>query len=801
MTRQGSWQYPAFARNLLGNVTIMFAVLAMGGIAQARPFPQDAPDFKDFLRKNCFDCHEGSESEASLDLSQISYELTDQETFDRWVRVYDRVERGEMPPPDASQPRKSTRRHFLATLDASLLHVDRLRTKAWGRVRARRLNRIEYENTVRQLLGIDIPLQHWLPEDARVQGFETVAEGQQISQHLLAKYLEAADAALDEATRRAASDDTYPVRKFGVRDIGNRRVASRQPQPLGDEVVSWSAAQPFHGRIPKTTVRESGWYRVSVRARGVNAPEGRGVWTSVRSGVCFARAPLMYWVGAFEAGTEPATHEFVAWIEQGHMLEVRPADATLRRLNFQQVSRGGKLSEGVPGVAITWIQMERIHTAGTAAQTRRILFGTLDPQQLDSTLPEGLVAWDEIESPLRHFARRAFRRPVEDGELAPYLEFVKSVLADGSTVRDGLRAGYRALLCSPRFLYFQEKPGPLDDHAIASRLSYLLWSSMPDQELSRLADQGKLRQADTYAAQVQRLLNDARAEAFYRDFTDQWLNLREIEFTTPDQRLYREFDQILQWSMLQETRSYLKELVHHDLSVTHLVDSDFTMLNERLARHYGIPGVQGEQMRRVALQPADQRGGVMTHASVMKVTANGTTTSPIVRGVWVMEKLLGEEAPPPPANVPAIEPDIRGAKTIREQLAKHRSQQECAVCHAKIDPPGFALEAYDVIGGYRERYRVSGRGPRKGPKVDTSYQMADGRQFADTRQFKDILLAEPEKLARSFAAQVAVYGTGATLTYADRRILEQIVQASKDSRFGVRTLIEKVVSSPIFLQK
>ena len=311
---------------------------------------------------------------------------------------------------------------------------------------------------------------------------------------------------------------------------------------------------------------------------------------------------------------------------------------------------------------------------------------------------------------MRGFLPRAFRRSISDDDMRPYLELVGTALDEGQPFEQAMRAGLKMALCSPRFLFLTERPGKLDDFALASRLSYFLWSSMPDEELLEAARRGGLAQPDVLHGQVERMLKSPRAAAFTENFLGQWLNLRQINFTTPDKQLYPEFDDLLEWSMVRETHLFFEELLRHDLSVLNFVDSDFTMLNERLARHYGIAGVLGLEFRKVALRPEYHRGGVLTQGSVLKVTANGTTTSPVVRGVWVLDRILDKPPKPPPADVPKVEPDIRGATTIREQLAKHREIASCASCHKQIDPPGYALENYDPIGGWRERYRAKARG-------------------------------------------------------------------------------------------
>jgi hypothetical protein len=310
------------------------------------------------------------------------------------------------------------------------------------------------------------------------------------------------------------------------------------------------------------------------------------------------------------------------------------------------------------------------------------------------------------------------------------------------------------------------------------------------------------------------MLADGKAERLVRNFVGQWLDLRRIDETTPDKRLYPEHDELLQVSMIAETEHFFKELLERDLSVTNFIDSDFSILNERLARHYGIEGVTGQAFRHVQLPPDSHRGGVLTQASVLKVTANGTNTSPVIRGVWVMDNLLGQPVPPPPPDVPAVEPDIRGAVTIREQLAKHRQLAECASCHRKIDPAGFALENFDVIGGWREQYRSLAAGDKvkvkvdglnvkyfHGRTVDPGDVLADGRKFANKDELKTLLLSDHDHISRCVAEKLLIYATGAGPQFADRQVIEDIVVKARERDRGLRTILHEVVQSPAFLNK
>ena len=395
--------------------------------------------------------------------------------------------------------------------------------------------------------------------------------------------------------------------------------------------------------------------------------------------------------------------------------------------------------------------------------------------------------------------------------MAPYLGLVERTLAEGRRFEEGLRIGLQAVLCSPEFLFLgdpEHRPGePLDDWALASRLSYFLWSTMPDEVLLAEAAAGRLRDPGVLDRQVERMLGDPRAAAFTENFTGQWLDLRLIDFTTPDEELYPEFDELLHLSMVEETERFFQEILDNDLSLLNFVDSGFSMLNSRLADHYGIGGVDGLEFRRVSLPADSKRGGVLTHASVLRITANGTNTSPVLRGVWVLENILGQPAPPPPPGVGAVEPDTRGATTIREQLDLHRNVPSCASCHVRIDPPGLALESFDVIGGWREHYRsmmgtgvavdaeIEGKRVRYklGQPVDSTGSMPDGAAFSDIDGFKRLLLRDRDQIARGLTRKLYIYASGRELGFADRDIIEGILDRVRAEDYGFRTLIHEIV--------
>jgi hypothetical protein len=424
----------------------------------------------------------------------------------------------------------------------------------------------------------------------------------------------------------------------------------------------------------------------------------------------------------------------------------------------------------------------------------------------------------DAERLLRSFLKKAYRRPVAETDARRFLALYDDQFRQGHGFTRSLLSAYTAVLASPGFVFVEEKPGRLDDHALATRLALFLWNSAPDDMLRALADRGELGNPAVLRAQTERMLADSKSRRFVEAFTDYWLDLRKIDDTSPSTTLYNDYelDDPLKLAALEETRLFFAELLRADLPARNVVASDFTFLNERLADHYGINGVSGVAFRKVALPPDSVRGGLMTQASVLKVTANGTTTSPVLRGHWITERILGLEILPPPPSVEAVEPDIRGAVTIRQQLDKHRANASCASCHRKMDPPGFALESFDVMGGYRTRYRavsdkvapVTGYGMNGQAfqfhlalPVDSAGELPDGRPFNDVRELKKLLAGDEMSIARNLARQLTVFATGAPVRFSDRDEAEKILAAAKPGRYGVRSLVHAVVQSDLFRNK
>ena len=571
------------------------------------------------------------------------------------------------------------------------------------------------------------------------------------------------------------------------------------------------------------------------------------------------------WLGLFDVPSlESRIDEYTGWFDVNEELVFDIGTPTGFEKNtgrFPHDSKGSCAAYTGPGIALDWFEVEGPLFDQWPPQSHQALFGDLpirkfpadagflppkrEPVRQRSRSPavrpqNGSIPKDEREPPLETvaseeplvdaarllglFLPRAFRRPVPPEEVQAYVGIVARAMDTHACFEDAMKETYKTALCSTDFLFVGEAASDearagrmwLTDRAIAERLALWFWNSVPDQELLALANEGRLHLPENLRKQTDRLLADPRSDRFIADFTDQWLDLRKIDASQPDPPLYPEAREHLKQSMIAETRAYLRELIATDESVTHLVRSDFAMLNQSLAEHYRIPDVTGSAIRRVPLPEGCPRGAFLTQAAVLKVTANGSVTSPVTRGVWVNERILGHHIPPPPAGVPTIDPDTRGAKTIREQLVKHRADDRCAGCHAKIDPPGFALESFDVIGGYRDRYRslnkgdslidfnfASGWNPRVrlNLPVDASGQMPSGERFDGITSFQTLVLDKPEALAANMVRQLLMYATGSGIHYSDRREIDRIVAEARASDYGVRSLIDAIVQSQFFLTK
>ena len=870
----------------------MLALLPLSALHSATKAQPDA-SVHAFFEEHCVECHDSETKKGGLDLTTLKLDAAG---FETWVKVHDRVCSGEMPPAKKPRPAAKDLDAAMASLSKELIAADKSREQRDGRSRLRRLNRVEFENTLRDLLALPaLKVKDSLPEDGKSHGFDRLAGALDMSFVHMESYLAAVDKALNEAlcpfverppVFKYRAYLTENNRKDGKECEGSVGLAIGNKTAIGligmkrDEKLIADTAHHLTDGEPKanaigmfrhedadfrwtmTAIEPviSGWHHLRVSGYSFGW-DGKEVVPTERHGA-------LGW-GVFAKGehygtvdlppNKPAERDITAWIERGGGM-MHGTDDFLRIIaasceNFRDYAFGknkdvvGPMSPA-PGVAVEWVEIEGPLYDTWPPASHRALFGDLPvkewtkdsgvPKPAQQTWPRGNphsmpkdiygergdkrpVVYVESKEPskdserlLRSFLRRPLRRAVTDAEVAEYVAKVTTRLAAGAAFQDAMIAVYREVLTSPDFMLLREPAGRLDDHALASRLSYFLWSTLPDEELAALADKHQLSKSATLRAQTERMLKDKRAERFVENFTGQWLALRELNANQPDKKLYPEFMPWLSEAMLMESRAFFAELLKHDLGVKHFVQSDFAMLNEPLAHLYGIEGVRGWDMRRVAVPAGSVRGGFLTQAAVLKTTANGTTTSPVKRGAFVMDKILGIVPTPPPPDTGAIEPDVRGTTTIRAQLDKHRRNATCAGCHAKMDPYGFALESFDVVGEWRGQYRAMGGAGRDedrklvnghrieyhaGLPVDCTGQLPDGRPFKDANELRTMLAADPERLARAFVGQLVTYATGAEISFADRSAVERIVKDAEGKNYGLRTLLLAVVESELFQSK
>jgi hypothetical protein len=796
---------------------ILAAVLCSAGRTDP-PAPKAAAGITDasargHIARYCHTCHSGAKPKGGVALDTLTAELNDRANRNLWSRALEQMKSGNMPPEGKPAPSARELQSLQEWLTGRMAQAEVDQRATQGRATARRLNRVEYQNTVRDLLGITLELKELLPPDATANGFDTSGDAHHVSPFLMESYLEAADKALNFTITNSPKPPPLIKKRYTLKDERIVKISTesvyRQEQ---DALVMFSSSHWNTITVGQFYPPDRGKYRIRISAQAVQSA-GRPVAFRVDVGPMLMGTKNHLW-SYFDAPADRVqVFEFVDHFEARDHFRISPYGLA----TAQTVDKIGADKYTGPGLAVQWVEVEGPLHDTWPPESHTRLFGVLHqgPAPLrDNTQRVEVISKNpeaDAANVLRTFARRAFRRTVTDDDIKPYLAIVRKRLAEKYSFESAVRVALKGMLVSPEFLFLRERPGQLDDFALASRLSYFLWSSMPDEPLLQLAGARKLHRPEVLREQVERMLNSPQAHQFTENFCGQWLGLRDIDFTAPDYRLYPEFDDALKVAFLDEAHLFFHELIKHDLSVVNVIHSDFTFLNGRLAKHYGIPGLDGFAMRKLTLPPNSHRGGVLTMGGVLKVSANGTNTSPVVRGAWVLDRILGEPPAPPPAGVPAVEPDIRGATTIREQLAKHRSTPACNACHAKIDPPGFALENYDVIGGWRTHYRSVGNGREvlidgrrmpyaEGKTVDPSGEFR-GEQFANIDDLKRILLKDKDQLTRALAEKLVTYATGAAPSALDKPEIEAIVRAARDKNHGVRTLIHEVVQSKLFRYK
>ena len=804
----------------------------------AKPMPVD------FLNKYCYDCHGEKKQKADRRFDFLTGSVEDFKQQELWQEILDQLNLGEMPPEDESQP---SVREKLAVVELITQGLADAREKFAGKgshTVFRRLNKFEYTNTISDLLGLNT--ESWnpaadFPADVVVDGFDNDGAELVTSGLLLEKYFPAAE----EAIVRATSFGDKPESKLYTQKSPfyfKGKESKGLPKLFQVDRYRFVPETPYtdlYGRyfrgghlgflpLRRTEgVPESGNYTIRVKASAVSRTHSYGKIlddfrngdplvmgfasvdrkgsTSVGVGNVTKSVPLT----SFElSGAEPEWFEWTGYLEKGYEVEVRFRNGTAaaKRLVRLLLNKADEFPEFKPfaemkatgdGGLNRWhgtlkayrgprlrvweIQVEGPHIEEWPPRGHGTLYGELEPEKLGPR---------EIENQLIKFAKLAFRRPPVEGELEPILEMVRAKLEEGLSPLQSLQLGFQTILSAPGFLYLKEGEGDLADYALASRLSYFLWSSMPDSELFDLAEQGKLKDPETLSAQVDRMLADPKSKRLTSNFLRVWLELDNIGKMPPSKEFVSFYRDNLESAMRRETELLFEHVLRNNLPPRELLAANYSFLNRELAEHYGMSGLKGNEFRKVSLSGI-QRGGLLGHGSFLTASANGVDTSPVVRGIYVMNKLLDYTPPPPPDDVPEIEPDVTGATTLREQLVKHRADATCSQCHNKIDPAGFALENFDAIGAWREKY------DRK-LEVDSSGKLPGGQTFSSVDEFRNLLVAKEETFVRCLTKKLLTYAIGRQLNSGDRPAIDQMVKGMAGSGKGLRDLVHLIVLSHPF---
>lgn len=825
MTGNTSTQTPpglGFARHAvlrLGGLLALGAALSVGAAAPAASSDFDkavAP----FLAEHCHRCHDEKKHKGEFRVDNLSRDFLAGTSANKWAEVLDRVSSGEMPPKGEKKPTAAEAAHVAEWLAARLKEGEAARLAKRERVSFHKLTREEYAHTVRDLLGVEFDYADptGLSEDDAWNGFERIGSVMSLAPSHVEKYLAAADMVLAEAfpdspdpkARKAAPKpglNRY-LRGIDLRTPSNQ--AEIEAAGLADKVRvdMWpghdlTRASP--GRIPV-----AGYYKLRVQLSGLKPKNGRAPHLSVYA-VNLDR--MLHEQDVIAPEDKPIVVEFTTHLP-ADSLNVRFSNDTPGPSNLPRSGRAGNRAFfSVKDGRLPW-QMKLTDEEGEPLYPFLIVdwlewTGPIQPEGLTFAQREYLPASaDGARTSVAKFVERAFRRPVTTEEVDRFARVAEKELKSGEKLESAMKAAFQAVLCSKEFLYLVEGRSAaqanarLTDFELASRLSYFLWSSMPDEALLAAARAGKLHEPAELRAQVKRMLADAKGRHFAESFARDWLQLRQVGKFAPDKKLYPDYDSWLEKSMVRESVEFFREVLTKNLTLREFLDSNWTMVNARLAEHYGLPEALGSEFRRVSLTPDSQRGGVLTHAATLSLTSDGQRHRPVHRGKWVMETILGKSPPPPPANVPAIEPTpaTQPKATLRMKLDAHKSNEHCAACHAKIDPLGLAFDNFDAIGRWRTE-EVVGDGVGANPKVDATGELIDGRKFSGAADFKKLLLADLDKFNAAFVEKLATFALRRVMTVSDRDALAEIARQGKSADYRLAALVEALAGSELFQRR
>ena len=748
-------------------LSVAACLLVWASFPTAGQSPEDfSKSVLPLLTGTCVQCHNDQLASGGLNVASLNTAASLVQHREEWEKILRRVQAGEMPPTGVAKPSDATVRAFTNAIQAEFDRADAAIKPDPGRVTARRLNRKEYSNTIRDLLGVDFRAEKYFPTDDSGDGFDNIGEILTVSPVLMEKYLSAAE----RIARWAISTELPPkpiVDEYHQRDRKIRR-------------VDQSTIEAIH------RVEYAGDYTVRFGLPGERAPDGKPI-------------TLNLWMdGALltskQIETKPSGLVYFDPYSEEEVKVYLPVGDHVFRAGFTNDDFVKNLASGDLYNNRKNKFLNSIVFIGPFASTvekesrKRVLVCNPD---------SGRACVERILSTL---ARRAYRRPVTARETAALIRFVDMAKADGHSTEQGVELAIQAMLVSPNFLFRIEHDANPTDPAqvhqiseieLASRLSYFLWSSMPDDSLLALAESGKLREPGALRREITRMLADSRASALASNFAGQWLETRNLDVAEPDPKKFPEWNPDLRDAMKNETTMFFDFILRENRSIAEFLDAEYTFLNERLAKFYGIDGISGPEFRRVelkAMQNADQRGGVLSQASILTVTSYASRTSPVIRGKYVLSNILGTPPAPPPPDVPNLDEAAVGTSgSMRQQLEKHRENATCASCHSRMDPLGFGLENYDAIGRWRTK---DGNFP-----VDSTGTLPDGRKFASPGEMRTILTSQLPQFSRTLIEKMMTYALGRGLQAYDRRTVDNINRTLAADGYRFQTLVQQIAES------
>lgn len=809
-------------------ILLLIIILSVSG-SLAMAADRNEAVLRPFLNSYCIRCHGPKSQKADRRFDQFSSAAVNANEAELLQEILDQLNLSAMPPEDEKQPSDSELKRVVARL-TTILEKAREEARAnVGKVVLRRLNRAEYRNTIRDLFRlrmVDFDPTTTFPADDSTEGFDNVGEGLVTSDYLLRNYLEAARKVADKSILpgprpqmihyqtgfKTGADSPQEVLsgvsldKEGRKEAGRMMIKFRQPLglPLLDKKRGVPADGEYVIRFSAKAVRRKSRYKDEDLRYNSNEPMRLSV--SIDSRELGATAHRI--IGEYEIPDDKVVEiEHRVWLEKGFTFHVHWANGP--NGSFKRILR--KVLPKYNKDALYPIRNPPEMYVGSGPELHVLTLG-IDGPFYDQWPPAGFARFfpeppkkpdvSYLDESLMRVASAAFRRPVSSDEMEPYLNLAQQYFAEHDDFWAAAKYGVRAILTSPNFLYLAEgtpsdsKVRKVNGHELATRLSYFLWSSLPDDSLRAAADRGELGDPRVLRRHVERMLADPKSSALTENFTGQWLGLRKLGEMPPDPETNRAYyDENLEDAMREETRRYFLHILNENRSILEFVDSDYTFVNPALARHYGLSQTfLDERFARVSLSPEDHRGGLLGHASILTATSNGVESQPVVRGVWILENLLGTPPNPPPPDVEPIEPDTRGVSTIRQLMEKHRNNPTCFECHRKIDPLGLAMENFDHVGAWRSQYG-------KRLPVDPSGELPDGTNIAGAGGIKKFLLDRPEQFTRCLAEKLMIYALGRSLSFTDRGDIDRIVSTAPQYKYGLREIIQQIVASEAFQSK